>query len=274
MTVPVAAPGDLRSVTIALATLQCFLTDEELGASEVARRVGVAKSTASRTLATLCSGSLLDRVDGGRYRLGLRLFDYGQLAIERLRLRELALPVLGDLRDHIGDTVQIGIPSGSEVLYIDRLEGLQGLRFHTDLYRRVPGHSSSAGKAIAAFNPAFFTAVAQAPMHRHTPRTIAERRTYRRVIAEVRERGYAESQEEFEVGLSSVAAPVMMRWGTRPAVAVAALSCAGPTSRIVGTHRSGGTIRGRGSIIARHVIESAARLSAALLEAHESATPA
>ncbi len=62
-----------RSVSIAVTVLECFLTTEELGASEVARRVGVAKSTAHRALVALAQGGLLDRVPSGRYRLGLPL---------------------------------------------------------------------------------------------------------------------------------------------------------------------------------------------------------
>ena len=90
----------------------------------------------------------------GRYRLGLRLFEIGQLAVDRLMLRELAVPVLGELRDLLRETAQLAVPVGTEVLYIDRLEGSgAGTMFHTELYRRGPGHSSSAAKAIAAYNP-------------------------------------------------------------------------------------------------------------------------
>ena len=242
--------GDLRSVSIAVSVLECFLNTPELGASEVARRVGVAKSTAHRALASLAAGGLLDRTSGGRYRLGLRLYDYGQLAIDRLYLREVALPILAALRDHIGETVQLGIPAGAEVLYIDRLEGTNGLRFHSDSYRRVQGHSSSTGKAIAAFNPAVERSVLEAGFPRHTPRTATTSSSYRAKLAEVRERGFAVSTEEFEVGLSSVAAPVLLPGPDGP-YAVAAISVAGPTARVVG----------RGSLVASRVVEAGRRLS-------------
>lgn len=242
--------GDLRSVSIAVSVLECFLTAPELGASEVARRVGVAKSTAHRALASLAAGGLLDRSSRGRYRLGLRLYDYGQLAIDRLYLREVALPILAGLRDQIGETVQLGIPAGAEVLYIDRLEGTNGLRFHSDSYRRVQAHSSSTGKAIAAWNPAVERAVLAAGFTRHTPRTTSTASDYRAKLVEVRQQGYATSTEEFEVGLSSVAAPVLLPGPTAP-VAVAAISVAGPTARVIG----------RGSAVTGRVVEAAARLS-------------
>jgi len=242
--------GDLRSVSIAVSVLECFLTTSELGASEVARRVGVAKSTAHRALASLATGGLLDRSGRGRYRLGLRLYDYGQLAIDRLYLREVALPILAGLRDQIGETVQLGIPAGAEVLYIDRLEGTNGLRFHSDSYRRVRAHSSSTGKAIAAWNPAVERAVIAAGFPRHTPRTAVTTAGYRAKLVEVRAAGYAVSTEEFEVGLSSVAAPVMLA-GSVATISIAAISVAGPTARVVG----------RGSVVTGRVVEAAARLS-------------
>ena len=120
----------------------------------VARELGVAKSTACRMLAALAAGGMLERTGSGRYRLGLRLFEIGQLAVDRLMLRELAVPVLGELRDVLRETAQLAVPVGADVLYVDRLESSgAGTIFHTELYRRGPGHSSSAGKAMAAFNP-------------------------------------------------------------------------------------------------------------------------
>lgn len=254
------ASGAVRSVQIAVAALECFLSSPELGATEVARRIGVAKSTAHRVLVTLAASGLLDRSGGGRYRLGVRLYDYGQLAIDRLYLRELALPVLAGLRDQTGETVQLGIPSGAEVLYVDRLEGTNGLRFHSDSYRRVPGHSSSAGKAIAAFNPTVLQAVLAAGLKAHTTRTPTTRAAYLTSIDKVRRRGYAESIEEFEVGLSSVAAPILLSDGHTDELAVAAVSIAGPTVRVTG----------RSSVVAARVQEAAKRLTRRLAQAHGS----
>lgn len=221
-----------RSVSIAVAVLECFLVTEELGASEVARRIGVAKSTAHRALWALAEGGLLDRVPSGRYRLGLRLYDYGQLAIDRLLLRELALPILAALRDQISETVQLGIPAGHEVLYVDRLEGTHGLRFHSDSYRRVLAHSSSSGKVIAAFNPAAHDAIVRHGLVRQTQHTVVHPPKFEAQMDLVRRQGFIMSTEETEVGLSSVAAPVFLDGADDSRVAVAAISVAGPTQRI------------------------------------------
>lgn len=221
-----------RSVSIAVAVLECFLSTEELGASEVARRIGVAKSTAHRALAALAEGGLLDRVPSGRYRLGLRLYDYGQLAIDRLLLRELALPILAHLRDQVSETVQLGIPAGHEVLYVDRLEGSHGLRFHSDSYRRVLAHSSSSGKAIAAFNRSVHGAIVARGLTRNTPHTVVHPARFEAQLDLTRRQGFVLSTEETEIGLSSVAAPVFVLGAGDGRMAVAAISVAGPTQRI------------------------------------------
>lgn len=248
------AEGPLRSVSIAMDVLECFTSVEQNGASEIARKLGIAKSTSSRMLATLASGGLLERIGNGRYRLGLRLFEYGQLAADRLLLKEMALPIMADLRDRVSETVQLGIPLGSQVLYVDRLEGTHGLRFHTEAYRRVPGHSSSSGRAIAAFNPFVEQAVLNAGLQRRTSYTVVDPAKYRAILDEVRDRGYAQAEEEFEVGLSSVAAPVLVTPRTSMQ-AIAAISIPGPTQRVLG---------GRREAMASNLLKASRKLSAAL----------
>ena len=102
-------PG-LRSVSIAAAVLNCFSTYPELGATQVARELGVAKSTACRMLSALAAGGLLDRAEGGRYRLSLRMFELGVLAAERMPVRDAARPVLIELQQQVREMVQLGVP--------------------------------------------------------------------------------------------------------------------------------------------------------------------
>ncbi|MBN9107512.1 MAG: IclR family transcriptional regulator [Pseudonocardia sp.] len=227
----------LRSVAIAMAVLDCFGEEPELGATKVAQRLGVAKSTACRMLAALASGGLLERSGAGRYRLGLRLFEMGQLAVDRLMLREVALPVLGELRDVLRETAQLAVPVGADVLYVERLENSDvGIMFHTELYRRGPGHSSSAGKAMAAVNPAMARAILDRGFVRRTPFTIVDPGRYRQVLRQVQVDGFAVSREEHTIGMSSIAAPVVVTRGERR-VAVAAISVVGRTASILGTRK-------------------------------------
>jgi IclR family KDG regulon transcriptional repressor len=252
--------GPLRSVSIAMGVLGCFEDEAELGATRVAVKLGVAKSTASRMLAALASGGLLERSGNGRYRLGLRLFEIGQLAVDRLMLRELALPVLGELREVLRETAQLAVPVGADVLYVDRLEGSgAGTMFHTELYRRGPGHSSSAGKVMAAHNPPMARAIMERGFVRRTPFTIVDPGRYRQVLRQVHVDGYAVSREEHTIGMSSIAAPVLLRRGERR-VAVAAISIVGGTSRVLGPRKVA---------VVQSVRRAAATVSAALERSQE-----
>ncbi|WP_300011146.1 IclR family transcriptional regulator [Pseudonocardia sp.] len=255
-------PGDgpLRSVSIAMAVLGCFEREAELGATRVAAELGVAKSTACRMLAALAASGMLERSRNGRYRLGLRLFEIGQLAVDRLMLRELSLPVLGELREVLRETAQLAVPVGADVLYVDRLEDRgAGTMFHTPLYRRGPGHSSSAAKAIAAYNTSMARAIRDRGFVRHTPFTIVDPRRYEQVLRQVRVDGYAASREEHTMGMSSIAAPIVLRRGDRT-VAVAALSVVGSTSRVLGARKVA---------VVQSVRRAAATVSAALERSQE-----
>ncbi len=223
----------LRSVSIALNILECFLGAPELGATAVARKTGIAKSTASRMLAALAARDLLERNARGRYSLGLRTFELGQLFVHRLNVHQAAIPGLVALRDRLGEIAQLGVPIGADVLYLDRYGRSLDERFHRETWRRVPAHSASSGRVIAAFNPAVARVVLSTDLRRLTPWTVTDPQRFRAILLETRRRGWAATEEEFALGISSVAAPVIVeRGGQRQAVA--AISVAGPTRRVAG----------------------------------------
>ena len=225
----------LRSVTIALDILDAFFGDAEIGLSELARRVGVTKSTMHRTCGVLVERGALERTLSGKYRLGVHLLEYGQLVTNRSALRTQAFPLLVELRNAIGETVQLGVPSGGDVLYFERVEGLGALRFSIEAVRRSPVHRSSAGKAIAAFRPDVAAARIKAGMTPFTGHTIVIPQMFAEELARIRERGYAISIDESELGLSSIGVPIRDR---PDGEVIAAISTAGPTGRLLGDHES------------------------------------
>jgi DNA-binding IclR family transcriptional regulator len=228
-------PSDgLRSVGIALDVVDALAEETELGVSEISRRLGIAKSTAHRTCSVLAARGVLDRTDEGRYRLGLRLVEYGSLATVRTAVRDRALPLLVELRNTLGETVQIGVPAGGDVVYIERVEGRRALRYSTNA-RRSPIHRSSAGKALAAYNPAMVEARVRAGLPPNTGYTIVVPEVLREELARVRERGYARSVDETEIGMSSLAVPVHV---PLDGPVVAAISMIGPTTRLLGDHEA------------------------------------
>jgi DNA-binding IclR family transcriptional regulator len=229
-----AAPPALQSVGIALDIVDVLANADELSLSELARRVGVAKSTAHRTCAVLAQRGLVDRTPRRGYRLGLRLVEYGHLATERTAVGQQALPLLVELRNTLEETVQVGVAAGVDVVYVERVEGQRALRYSTNS-RRSPLHRSSAGKVLAAFNPELADARLRAGLPPSTGYTIVVPELLVAELARIRERGYARSVDETELGLSSVAVPV--RESASGAV-VAAISMVGPTPRVVGDHEA------------------------------------
>jgi DNA-binding IclR family transcriptional regulator len=224
------APTQLHSVLAALDLLDCFATSDELGVTEVARRLGVAKSTAHRLLSTLCARGVAERVPGtGQYRLGLHLWELGQLALERVPLRRAALPLLEELRLTTGQTAQLSIADGPEVVFVERLAALSGIPLLGERRRRMPLHTTSAGKALAAFNPEVARARVAAGFPALTDHTITSADAWEACLADVRRHRLAVSDSQNMPGLASIAAPVIDGSG----LAVAAVSIAGPSAEIV-----------------------------------------
>ncbi len=253
---PPAGEGELRSVSIAVGVLDCFTNAEELGPTQVARRMGIAKSTASRMLSALAGGGMLERTPAGRYRLSLRLFHYGQLAIDRLPLRAVARPVLVDLHESLREMVQLGLPIGGHVLYVERMGGGGlGSRLSGDVLRRVPGYSSSAGRIMAAFDPEVARATATVERRKHTPFTITDPARLTQVLRHARQAGWVGSREEYVLGYSSVAAPVLVGPPDGPRRVAGAISVVGRTGQI---------LRLRKEFVAASVCRAARRVGAAL----------
>jgi DNA-binding IclR family transcriptional regulator len=222
----------LQSVTIALDIIDALAGSPELNLSALARRVGVAKSTAYRTCSVLVQRGLLDRAPSGGYRLGLRFVEYGHLATSRSAVRGGGLAQLVELRNALRETVQIGVPAGVDVVYVERVEGVRALRYATENSRRSPLHRSSAGKVLAAYNAELAEARLRAGLPPSTGYTIVVPDVWRAELARTRQRGYARSVDETELGMASLAVPVR---GRGDAV-VAAVSMVGPTARVVGDH--------------------------------------
>lgn len=215
----------MKSVTAALDVLDCFIQDDELGVSDIARRLGVAKSTAHRLLTSLRSRDLVERnPESGQYRLGMHLFELGQLAQERMRLRQVALPLLEQLRAASGCAAQLSIPGGADVLYVERLEALRGGQSLTPVARRMPAHATSSGKAVAAWNADLAQRRREAGFPVLTAATIRTAGEFDRALATVRRRGVATNLGESHPGVCSVAAPVLDAGGT----ALAAISLVVP----------------------------------------------
>jgi DNA-binding IclR family transcriptional regulator len=220
----------LATVTNAARLLKAFRTREAtLGVSELARRLGLHKSVVHRLLVTLAGEGMIEQdPHTGGYRLGVVMVELGEAVKVHMDLHAAAGPVLAHLRDETGETCQIGVLDGVEVVYVDRLESAHSLRLFTETGRRVPAHCTSSGKVLLAHLPEAEREDRLAgPFAALTPHTLVEPGTLRDELATVRARGWAEAVDEREIGIASIAAPVRDRYGD----IVAALSIGAPGAR-------------------------------------------
>lgn len=199
----------LHSVLSALDVLGCFADHEELGVTDVARHVHVAKSTAHRLLATLAArGIVVKNPQTSRYRLGLALFELAWTAARHDPLRRLALPVLEELRERSGGTVELSVIDGVDVVSMERLESSSSISLLSSTGCRIPLHASGAGKVFAAYDRQLATARIHAGLLPVTPETVRDPVQFQRMLRITRSRGYDFSADECVSGLASVAAPV------------------------------------------------------------------
>jgi len=222
--------GPVQSVDRAVTILEILARDGEAGVTEVARELGVHKSTASRLLAALDRRELVAQdAARGRYRLGVGLVRLAGAAGRGLDLVQESHPVCRALAREVGETVNLAILSGRDALYLDQVAGPAALSPHNWAGQRIPLHATSDGKVLLAYLPeADLAECLTPPLARFTGRTITDAAAFSSLLAEVRRQGYATAVEELEAGLTAVAAPVRNAEG----VVVASISASGPSFRI------------------------------------------
>jgi len=199
--------------------------------SELSRRLALPKSSVHLILRTLeRRGYLQKQASGGRYRFGLKLIALSRAALDGVELREEARPSLAALSSQTGLTVHMGILERSEIVIIERIESESPVRVVSWIGRRLDLHSTAVGKALIAFLPeATFEAEVRArQLPHHNERTIASMTALRKELDRVRLMGYSVCDEEDEVGVRCVGAPVVDRHGQ----AIAAISVAGTTVQV------------------------------------------
>ncbi len=205
-------------------------SDMPLGLAQVAAALQLHKSTAHRFLMVLEKHRMVERTGGGKFRLGLKLFDLGNRAIEQYDLRERAQPHLRQLVTETEETAHLCILEGAHVIYIDKIEPARSVRMITRIGASNPVHCTSVGKAMLAFLPEGRIAEILDSIHfeRFTHRTITTVETLRAEIEKTRRRGYAVDDEELEEGLRCIAVPVL----DAQRLPVAAVSVSGPSFRV------------------------------------------
>lgn len=218
----------VQSVDRAVTILELLALHGEAGTTQLARELGVHKSTASRLVSALERRRLVEQVEErGRYRLGVGVLKLAGATNARLDLAKEARPVVRRLASETGETVNLAVLSGGAALYVDQVSGGSTLSSYNWVGQHIPIHATSNGKVLVSEQHDPELARSLGELTAYTPATITDRAVLDAQLAEVRERGWALATDELDVGLTALAAPVRDAHGD----VVASISVSGPTFR-------------------------------------------
>ena len=229
-------PGFSQSIERGLAILSTFKPNRPLlGVSELAREVGLGRSTTHRYVATLSSLGYLEQDPPSRkYRLGPKVIDLGFSAINSMELRSISQPYLQRLSDETGYTANMAILDDTDIIYIERCrsakKGPSEVELDLHIGSRLPAYCTSMGRVLLAFLPLdqLEQYLARVVLTAHTPRTVSSVEKLRLALRNVRRHGYALVDQEYEIGLRSLAVPVYSPTGR----VVATLNLSGSAPRM------------------------------------------
>lgn len=213
-----------------------FLSDKN-GAtfSQIYQGVGIAKSSTSSLLNGMVAHGLL-RQDNDKYYLGLRLYEFGNKAVEQYDIKKIALPVLTALRDKTNLTCHLGVLQGSSPIYLTKLESPQAIIIRSWEGKRLSLHSSGLGKALMAWlsDEEVDALLPDDKVLTHfTDTTITDINALKSELAEIRLRGWAYDNEEDSQGVRCIAAPIFNTQGK----VIAAISVSGVAFQIPDDNR-------------------------------------
>jgi IclR family acetate operon transcriptional repressor len=249
-----APQSAVQSVGRAITILELLADGPEgLGVTELGRRLGVHKATASRLVATLADRGLVERDPvTDRYRLGFGVIRLAAVATAALDLVQQARPELRRLAAETGETVNLAILDGDRVVNIDQIAPANLVVNVNWVGKRTPLHCTSSGKVLLAhLSEPQLARLLRGRLERLTRGTITDPDLLRAQLLEVEVRGYAYTLEELEVGLNAVAAPIRDAGGA----VVAAVSVSGPAYRLAPARiqRVGRQVRDAGREISRRM---------------------
>lgn len=216
--------------------LLLYSTGEEMGISEISRELALQKSTVHRTLSTLEEkGFVYKNKENDRYWLGTKIYAMGLLAGERFSLADLVRPFAKKLFDEFQEVINVSIldenvEAGYKSIIIQKeVDPVKVLSVNPNIGSSTDAHVSAVGKCMLAFSKNLQNSKLK-QLKKYTDKSITDPDRFKDELKKIRETGYAIDNEEQELGLYCVGAPILDRTGT----AIAAISMSGPTVRMKG----------------------------------------
>jgi IclR family KDG regulon transcriptional repressor len=226
---PAGHAAGVQSVERAFRLFEQLTKREAVRLGELARAVGLHKTTAFRILATLEGLGFVEHdAATGSYRLGIKAVEVGSRILHGLPLVRLAHQQMEALAHAVHEAVNLAMPDGTEMVYVDKVDTESMLRMQAAIGRRAPIYCTAVGKAVLAWRPDLWQRLEGSALRPLTPRTLVTREALMRDLELTRRRGYALDDEEQELGARCVAAPIFNEQG----LAIAAVSISGPSARL------------------------------------------
>jgi len=197
---------------------------------QLALETGLHPSTAHRILAAMAASGFAERAEAGTYRLGIRLLELGNLVKSRISIGQAAMPLMQRLHRQIGESVNLGVRQGDEIVYVERTSsGRSSVRVVHLVGARAPLHVTAVGKLyLAEDGPQKLREYAKRTgLPGYTPTSLTTLAALEREVDRARRHGIAFDNEEIEQGLRCIAAPVRDDTGEL----VAGLSVSAPAER-------------------------------------------
>lgn len=184
---------------------------EPVSLKQLALEAELHPSTAHRILAAVVESGLVERADPGTYQLGIRFLEFGNIVKSRINIRDLAMPEMQALHQQIGESVNLGIRQGDEIVYVERTSsGRSSVRVVHLVGARAPLHVTSVGKLYLAEESAEEVRqyARRTGLPGYTPTSLTTLSALEKELDWVRRHGVAFDNEEIEQGLRCIAAPV------------------------------------------------------------------
>ena len=222
----------IQSIERAADILELFLTsDPEQSIKEISNRLNLSKSTVHGIIKTLeHRGYLEQNSDNLKYRLGIKLFELGNYVGKNLDIGRIARPIIKGLVEELNETVHLVTLQRDELIYIEKVEGPSALTIYSHIGKRAPFHCTGVGKAILSqlSEEEVDRILSSVSMEAFTEFTMTNIEEIKSILPTIREQGYAFDDEEIELGLKCIAAPIFNHQGK----AIASISCAAPKMRL------------------------------------------
>jgi IclR family transcriptional regulator, KDG regulon repressor len=222
----------IQSIERAADVLELFLvSNPELSVKEISENLKLSKSTVHGIIKTLeHRGYLQQNPEDMKYKLGIKLFELGNFVGNHLDLSNIARPILRNLVNELNETVHLVMLQKDEVIYIEKMEGTRALTIYSHVGKRAPFHCTGVGKVILAHQSEhdidrILSTITLEPFTEYTLTNVPDLKNH---LKSIRETGYAIDDEEIELGLKCIAAPIFNHQGN----VIASISCAAPKMRL------------------------------------------